>query len=179
MGVQIWVAGPAVAVGERDGNQASNVDLPDALGAGPGEQGVLLDERQSILHGGLVGPFNHSRHLRISDRPQRRHRLHRGERQVITRHCLGSRPRVFRDLSRQLPGIDRLSAMLGEEELPGHLGPHPRPIGSRQRSAGRQAGRAVDRGDAPGDLEPKRADVTVDDLERRSQPGSLPGSRAG
>ena len=49
VGVQIRVAGPAVAVGERGGDQASDVDLPDALWPGPGEQGMLLDERQSVL----------------------------------------------------------------------------------------------------------------------------------
>jgi hypothetical protein len=45
VGVQVWVAGPAVAVGERGGNKASDVDLTDALRTGPGEQGMLLDER--------------------------------------------------------------------------------------------------------------------------------------
>ena len=47
VGVQVRVAGPAVAVGERGRDQASDVDLPDALRPGPGEQGVLLDERQA------------------------------------------------------------------------------------------------------------------------------------
>ena len=61
--------------------------------------------------------------------------------------------------------------MLGEEELAGHLGPHPRPICGRQRRVGRQAGRRVDRRDASGHLEPERADVAIDDLERRPQPG--------
>jgi hypothetical protein len=113
VGVQIRVAGPAVTVGERGRDQASDVDLPDPLRSGPGEQGMVFDEHQSVLHGGLVGPFDHSRHRRISDRPQGRHRLHRGERQVITSHCLGPRPGVFRDLSRQLPSVNRLPAMLG------------------------------------------------------------------
>ena len=49
VGVQIRVAGPAVAVGERGRDQASDVDLPDALRPGPGEQGMLLDERQGVL----------------------------------------------------------------------------------------------------------------------------------
>jgi hypothetical protein len=44
MGVQIRVAGAAVAMGERGRDQATHVDLPDALGPGPGEQGLLLDE---------------------------------------------------------------------------------------------------------------------------------------
>jgi hypothetical protein len=41
MSVQIRVAGPAVAVGERGADEASDVDLPDALWPGPGEQGML------------------------------------------------------------------------------------------------------------------------------------------
>ena len=126
-----------------------------------------------------MGLFDHSRHRRIGDRPQGRDRLHRGERQVIPGNRLCSRPRVFRDLSRQLPGIHRLPAMLGQEELPGHLGPHPRPIRSRQRSAGGQAGRRIDRRDASCHLEPERADVTIDDLERRAQPGHVLDSRVG
>ena len=80
VGVQVRVAGPAVPVGERCGDQASDVDLPDPLRPGPGEQGMLLEERQSVLHCGLMRPFDHSRHRRISDRPQGGHRLHRRER---------------------------------------------------------------------------------------------------
>ena len=45
VGVQVRVAGPAVAVGERDGDEAPHVDLPDPLSPGPGEQGMLLEER--------------------------------------------------------------------------------------------------------------------------------------
>ena len=47
VGVQIRVAGPAVAVGERGRDQAADVDLPDPLRPGPGEQGMLLDERST------------------------------------------------------------------------------------------------------------------------------------
>jgi hypothetical protein len=77
VGVQIRVAGPAVAVGERGRDQAADVDLPDPLRPGPGEQGMLLDECQRVLDRGLMGPFNRGRHRRISDRPQGRHRFHR------------------------------------------------------------------------------------------------------
>ena len=69
VGVQIRVAGPAVAVGERGRDQAADIDLPDALWPGPGEQGMLLDERQGVLDRGLMGPFDHSRHRRFGDRP--------------------------------------------------------------------------------------------------------------
>jgi hypothetical protein len=68
VGVQIRVAGPAVPMGEGGCNQAADVDLPDPLRPGPGEQGMLLDERQRVLDGGLMGPFDDSRHRRISDR---------------------------------------------------------------------------------------------------------------
>jgi hypothetical protein len=173
VGVQIRVPGPAVAMAEGGGNEASDVDLPDALWPGPGEQGMLLDERQSLLDRSLMGPFDHSRDRRFSDRPQGRDRLHRRERQVIACNRLGSWPRVFCDLSRQLPGIDCLPAMLGQEELPGHLGPHPCPICSRQRRVRRQAGCRVDRRDAPGDLEPERADIAVNDLERSSKTDNI------
>ena len=84
MGVQVRVAGPAVAVGERGRDQATHVDLPDPLGPGPGEQGLLLDEAQRVVDRGLMGPFDHRRHRRFGDRPQRRDRLHRRERQVET-----------------------------------------------------------------------------------------------
>jgi hypothetical protein len=63
--------------------------------------------------------------------------------------------------------------MLGEEKLTSHLGPHPRPIRGRQRRVGRQAGRRIDRANAPGDLEPERADDTIDDLERHTQTDHL------
>jgi hypothetical protein len=61
--------------------------------------------------------------------------------------------------------------VLGEEELAGHLSPHLGPICGRQRRAGGQAGRAVDRRDAFGHLEPERADVAIEDLERCAQLG--------
>ena len=69
VGVQVRVAGPAVPVGERGRDQAPDVDLPDALWPGPGEQGMLLNERQRVLDRGLMGPFDGSRHRRFGDRP--------------------------------------------------------------------------------------------------------------
>jgi len=140
---------------------------------------MLLNERQGVLHGGVMGAFDHSRHRRLGDRPQGRHRLHRGERQVIPSHRLCPRPGVFRDLSRQFPGIHRLAAMLGPERLAGYSCPHPGPDCSRQRRLPRQAGCAVDRGKASGDLEPERADDAIDDLERHAQLGHPPVSHVG
>ena len=61
--------------------------------------------------------------------------------------------------------------MLGEEELPGHVGPHPGPICGRHWRVGWEAGRAVDCGNAPGDLLPERTDIAVDNPERSSKTG--------
>ena len=49
VGVEVGVAGPAVPVGERGPDKASDVDLPDPLWPGPGEQRLLLDEPQRVL----------------------------------------------------------------------------------------------------------------------------------
>jgi hypothetical protein len=65
----IRVAGTAVAMGERRRDQATHVDLPDPLRPGPGEQGLLLDERQRVVDRGLMGPLDHRRHRRFGDRP--------------------------------------------------------------------------------------------------------------
>jgi hypothetical protein len=113
VGMEIGVAGAAVPVGERSRDETADVDLPDALWPGPGEQRVRLDERQRVLDGGLMGPFDDGCHRWVGDRPHGRHRLHRRERQVVTRHSLCSRPRVLGDLPGQLLGIDRLPTMLG------------------------------------------------------------------
>ena len=174
VGVQVRVAGPAVPVGERGRNQAPDVDLPDALWPGPGEQGMLLDERQRVLDGGLMGPFDRGRHRRIGDRPQGRHRLHRRERQVITRNRLRPRPRIFRDLSRQLPGINRLAAMLGEEELAGP--PRSAPGPGLQPAAAAPAGRPAAVLIAAMRLATSSRNgltITINDLERRPQPGHV------
>jgi hypothetical protein len=93
-----------------------------------------------------VGTLNHGRHTWVSDRPQRRHRLYGGERQVIAGDCLRSRPGVFSDLPGQLPGIKRLAAMLGDKELPGDLGAHlcPAAAGTGQ-SPGKPAASLIQR----------------------------------
>jgi hypothetical protein len=69
VGVQIRVAGPAIPMGKRGRNQTSDVDLPDPLRPGPSEQGMILNEPQSVPNGGLMGPFDRCRHRRIGHRP--------------------------------------------------------------------------------------------------------------
>jgi hypothetical protein len=60
--------------------------------------------------------------------------------------------------------------MLGPEELPCYLSPHPCPVSRGDRAVGRPADGAVERRDALGHLEPERAQPIVDDLERHPQP---------
>jgi hypothetical protein len=57
-----------------------------------------------------------------------------------------------------------------KEELAGRLGPYLGPICSRQRRGGGQAGRRIDRREASRHLEPERADLAINDLERRPKP---------
>ena len=124
--------------------------------------------------GRLMGPFDHGRDRRFGDRPQGDDRLHRGERQVDSRP-----PSVFAagSLSRSVPASSRAS--IGSRPCSARKNSRATSVRTRARSAagsgsaGRQAGRRIDRRDASCHLEPERADVTVNDLERRAQPGHL------
>jgi hypothetical protein len=126
-GVQVGIPGSGVAVGERGRHEAKDVDLPDPVPFLPGEQRMAFDESQRIMHRSLVRLLDQRCDVRVGDRPQGRHRLDRGERQVIASHRLGTRTRLFSDGGGDLTGIDRIAAMLGSEELPRHLGAHTCP----------------------------------------------------
>jgi hypothetical protein len=63
--------------------------------------------------------------------------------------------------------------MRRQEALPGHIGPHPRPISSRQRSAGRKAGHRPELREASCHFKVERADLAVNDLERRPEPRDI------
>jgi hypothetical protein len=69
--------------------------------------------------------------------------------------------------------------MRGPEELAGHLGPHPSPISRRYGSAGGKAKCRLDRREPSCHFEPKRADITINDLERHPKPGYLLGVALG
>ena len=127
MSVQIRITGPGVPVGESGRHQAADVDLPDPVPSLPGEQRVALDEAQRILHGSLMRQFDLRGDLRVGDRPQRRHRLHRGEGQVIAGNRLGARTRLLSDSRGDLAGIHRIAAMLwlGRTPAPPRYGPAP------------------------------------------------------
>jgi hypothetical protein len=115
---------------------------------------------RSALNG--CGSMNESRPwnksvTRSSDRPQGRHRFHRGERQVVTRHRLRPGPGVFRDLPRQLPCIDRLAAMRREKNS------RPTSVRTRARS-GCWAG-----GIGPADVQLRGTSATRDRPRRRRE----------
>ena len=58
MGVQVGVPGAGVAVGERGRDQPGDVDLAHPVGAFAGVQGVLLEERQGVVDGVVVGQLD-------------------------------------------------------------------------------------------------------------------------
>ena len=159
VGVQIRVAGPAVAVGERGRDQASDVDLPDPLRPGPGEQGMLLDERQRVLARRPGGPVR-SRPPPPDRRPPTRSRPTSPAR--TSGHS--RRPSVFAaaSLSRSVPASSRASIgsrpCSARKNSRATSSPHPRPVSRRDRGVGRPSGGRVERRDALGHLDPERAD---------------------
>jgi hypothetical protein len=112
VGVQVGIAGSGVAVGERGRYKPGDIDLPDPVATLPSEQCVAFDEVQRILHGSLMRPFDLRGEVRVGDRPQARHRLDRGESQVIAGNCLGAGTRLLGDRPGDLAGIDRIAPML-------------------------------------------------------------------
>jgi hypothetical protein len=74
---------------------------------------------------------------------------------------------VFRDRGGQFPDILRWPAVFGGEEFASHLGTYPGPFAAWNRPVSGQAGRRIELGDPLGNLDPKRGDVAVVNLERR------------
>jgi hypothetical protein len=171
MGVQVRVTGSRVPVGEGGRHQPGDVDLTNPVPPLPGEQSVPFDEAECILHGGLVRLLDLRRDVRVGDRPQRRHRLDRGEGQVIAGNRLGARTRLLSDGGGDLAGIDRAAAMPLPEELPRHLGTDLRPQCRRDGLVRELAGGHPPRGNPLRHLDPEDADIAGVNLERCTQPG--------
>jgi hypothetical protein len=169
MGVQIRIAGAAVAVSERGRHQPVNVDLPDPLRPAPGEQRLLLDETQRIGDGGSVRPLDRRHYGPLGDRPQRRDRLHRRERQVVAGDRLQVWSRILRDLGCELPGVHRVPAVLGTKELFRHLGPDPRPRRGRDLGIGGCADQRVQFSEPLRHRDPEGR-RPIDHPERSAQP---------
>jgi hypothetical protein len=172
VGVQVRVTGPAVAVGERSRHQPVDVDLPDPLWPGPGEQRLLLNEPQRIGDGGLVRLLDGASYRSVGHRPQRRDRLHRRERQVVAGDRLRAWSRVLRDLGCELLGVDRLAAVLRVKELFRHLCPDPGPGGGRDLGVGWCADQSVQVSDPLRHRDPERRRL-IDNPERGAEPHHL------
>jgi hypothetical protein len=139
-------------LGERSGDQAPDVDLPDPLRPGLAEQGMLHNERQRVLHRGLMCPFDHSRRCRAT--------AHNVDTDFTGENAKSSPATVWSvaaSPSQSAPpalSIHRLPTMLGQEKLMGHLSPHPRPVSRRRRSVGRPSDAGVERRNALGPHRP-------------------------
>ena len=173
MGVQIRVAGAAVAVGERGRDKASDVDLPDPLRPGPGEQGMLLDKRQRVLHGGLMRAFDRRPQRLVRRPPTMRTLTSPGRTSGHNQQLSGFAAAKF---SRSVPPVparrsDRGHAQRGRTPGPPRSAPAPglKRAGQRPPADRPPSGSP----DAFGDLEAERADVTINDLERRPEPGRV------
>ena len=136
MGVQVRVAGAGVAVGERGGDQPGDVHLAYPARTLPGEQRLILDEPQRLRDRGLMGLLDPRRDRRVGERPQRRHRLHRGERQVVPPDRRRRRPGPAGQRRRQLQVTLRVTALLLPEPFRRQLAAQPGPYLRRQRRHG-------------------------------------------
>ena len=174
VGVQIRVAGAGVAVGERRGQQAADVDLADPVGALAGEQRLGLDEVQRVLDRRLVGALDDRGGPGVGHCPQRGDALHRREGEVVSGHGVGLGPGVLGDRGGELARVGRLAAVLGPEEVTPDLGANPCPLLRGDRPVARQPGGLVDGREALSDLDPEDADVVRVDLVRGTETsGSL------
>jgi hypothetical protein len=148
----------------------------------PGQRRVAAAGRELRLRaalGALAAPHDDTLQAPCQRRHPGRHRRRRSRPSRSTRRSsseLTSEPSGPTS-SRRLPAAyvpePASTAMLGEEELVGHFGPHLGPICSRQRRVRRKAGSRTGCRDAFGHLEPERADNTIDDLERHTQTDNI------
>ena len=175
VGVQVGVAGAAVAVGEPGGDQPGHVDLADAVVAGPGVEGVGLDEPQRVADRGEVGAFDGGRGGGFGERPQRRDALDRGEGEVVAGDGGGLRAGRRGDQPGEFAGVDGVASEGGPERLASDLGADRGADLRGDRRVVRGADLGVVGGEAFGDLDPELGHVVGVDLERLARAGSRRG----
>jgi hypothetical protein len=150
MSVQIRVTGARVPVRERGRDQPVHLDLGDATLTAAGVGRVLLQPTDRVRDGVVVGSLDNRGDLPWRERPQRGHALDRREGQVIPRNSGGGLPGDPGQMTRQFPGVDRVTAVgLGEHrggDVAADLGAD---LG-RNRSAGGQAVPGVVVAERPG-----------------------------
>ena len=106
MGVEIRVAGPGVPVMKHRRGHPGDIDLRLPPVPRPGERRMGLQPVQAVRDGGGVGVEDRLPGRLRPDPPQHRHRLHRGEHQVVTGHRLPPPRPLLRGLL-QLDRVDR------------------------------------------------------------------------
>ena len=97
-----------------------------------GERGVGFQPLQGIRDGRVVALFDRRRDLDGCDRPQRGHRLHRREGQVVARDGSGARPGFARYVAGEFAVVGGCAAVLFGE------------LSARDDGADRGAGGRVD-----------------------------------
>ncbi len=175
VGVQVGVAGAAVAVGEPGGDQPGDVDLADAVVAGARVEGVGLDEPQRVADRGEVGAFDGGRGGGFGERPQGRDALDRGEGEVVAGDGGGLRAGRRGDQPGEFAGVDGVASEGGPEGLASDLGADRGADLRGDRRVVRGADLGVVGGEALGDLDPELGHVVGVDLERLAQPDRVAG----
>ena len=126
--------------------------LPDAALADAGEGDLPLEEADRRPDRRLVGGLDLAGHLGCGERPQRRHRLHRAEGQVVAGDRRLRRLGRGRDEAGQLGVVTRGAAMRPGEGASDDLGPDAGTLLGRDGCVPRASLRGVVRAEGGGDL---------------------------
>jgi len=118
-------------------HQTADVDLPDALGAGAGEQGVVLDERQGVRDRRVVCR-SMTAAVRVSATAHNADTDFTARTSDRTRRPPSSPAATIARSALPVRGIGRIAPELRPEELPTHLAADPRPHLQGHRSTRRQ-----------------------------------------
>ncbi len=175
VGVQVGVAGAAVAVGEPGGDQPGDVDLTDAVVAGARIEGMGLDEPQRVADRCEMGAFDCGRGGGFGERPQRRDALDRGESEVVAGDGGGLRAGRRGYQPGEFAGVDGVTSERGPERLASNLGADRSTHLRGNRRIVRGADLGVVGGEALGDLDAELGHVVGVDLERLSQTDRVAG----
>ena len=171
---------------ERGRDQTAGLDLTGAAGAFAGEDRMGLEERDRILNGSVVGLLDPARDLGRRDRPQRRDRLRRTEREVEAGHRSLPEPPPQRGAGDRMTAVaeqvaasarrsprrrTRCRRSRSGRSRPSGQGPRPSPRSSRPAGCGRARSNRRRRPAGSGTHTPTRPRASSTSSSHPSRPG--------